>query len=195
LMKLMEIGKQYFILRRAGHLAVLNEAIDRGANINAVMVNNRTPLYEAVHPGHEHIVRELIKRGAELDRPAVFGETGGCIALALAAAMGHTGIARLLLGAGARIDIANGSGATALMLAAFRNSPEIVSLLVAGGADTSLRDKQGANALDYALAAHAISVTRDILSKAGLHPTKPRKKVRGTGGSGGCTHVSWRTEE
>ncbi len=79
--------------------------------------------------------------------------------LHLAAKAGHTDVARMLIRAGAIVDIRDGLGRTPLMIAASNNHDAIMALLVNSGANIELRDSQGNTAANYA----TTDATRGIL--------------------------------
>ncbi len=74
----------------------------------------------------------------------------GNTALLRAAAYGHAPSARVLLRAGADIDIQNESGETALIRACRWGHEDVARLLIQAGADTTLRDNNGRTAQDWA---------------------------------------------
>lgn len=131
---------------------------------------------KAVNSNREHIVRELISRKVDLNSQTSTNGFGGCTALFFAALHGDTGIARQLLNAGARADLANRDGMTPLMAAALRGHPEVLWLLLNNGAEPTRTDQQGANALDYAFGEQARrnNETQQILSEAGLGQSAPK---------------------
>jgi uncharacterized protein len=55
--------------------------------------------------------------------------------------MGYSDIVKLLIAAGASIDMQERNGITALMAAASNNNTEAVELLIAAGASVDVRDK------------------------------------------------------
>ena len=85
-------------------------------------------------------------------------ETPRCF---FAARMGHTGAIRILVDAGANLDIVDGHGSTALSWAAggghtervnllLRKKTEVVQLLVDAGANPNIPDKYGFTPLSWA---------------------------------------------
>lgn len=53
-----------FLTAQYGHITIVRELLDKGANIEAKNDLGRTPLCFAVRNGHEHIVQLLRARGA-----------------------------------------------------------------------------------------------------------------------------------
>jgi hypothetical protein len=96
--------------------------------------------------GHQSLVRQLIERGAQVNKP-------GWTPLHYAASNGNPQsleIARLLLEHHAYIDAASPNGTTPLMMAAHYGLPALVDLLLEEGADPLLRNQQGLTAIDFA---------------------------------------------
>ena len=69
--------------------------------------------------------------------------------LAMAAAVGSEEITRLLLDAGANVDLRNTDGTTPLATAVFFGHPEVVKLLLEKGADSQAQNLKGEKASDY----------------------------------------------
>ena len=69
--------------------------------------------------------------------------------LAMAAAVGSEEITRLLLDAGANVDLRNTDGTTPLATAVFFGHPEVVKLLLEEGADPAAQNLKGEKASDY----------------------------------------------
>jgi ankyrin repeat protein len=102
------------------------------------------------------IVRELLKRGADVNQSGYQGITP----LNKVAKMGYSDshlrqLLTLLLQAKADIDARDARGRTALMAAARADRATVVELLIARGANTTLTDCAGQTALDVARSANA----------------------------------------
>ena len=104
---------------------------------------DESPLMMAALKGHTELVRRLIARDADVNKP-------GWTPLHYAATGGHLDIMRLLLDEHAFIDAQSPNGTTPLMMAASYGSPEAVKLLIEAGADVHLRNQKGLSALDFA---------------------------------------------
>ena len=89
------------------------------------VVHNVTPLYAAAQNGHTHIVMELIKAGADVNRACSVGFTP----LYVAAQSGHDGIVALLIQAGAEFRKASKSGWTPMQVATRQKREKVVTLL------------------------------------------------------------------
>lgn len=114
-----------------------------GIDLNRLNAAGENALMLAALGGHEDIVRSLIDRGAELNKP-------GWAPLHYAATSGHAGIVRLLLEHHAYVDAESPNGTTPLMMAAQYGSTEAVRLLLAEGAVASQKNQLGLTALDFA---------------------------------------------
>ncbi len=104
---------------------------------------DESPLMMAALKGHRDIAAQLIKLGADVNKP-------GWAPLHYAATHGHLEIMRLLLEEHAFIDAESPNGTTPLMMAASYGTPEAVKLLIEAGADIHMRNQKGMTALDFA---------------------------------------------
>jgi len=104
---------------------------------------DESPLMLAALKGQEDVVRKLIDRGADVNKP-------GWTPLHYAATNGHLGIMNLLLEHHAYLDAESPNKTTPLMMAAFYGTSQAVKLLLEAGADPTLRNEQGLSAVDFA---------------------------------------------
>ncbi len=104
---------------------------------------DESPLMLAALKGQEDVVRKLIDRGADVNKP-------GWTPLHYASTNGHVGIMNLLLEHHAYLDAESPNKTTPLMMAAFYGSSQAVKLLLEAGADPTLRNEQGLSAVDFA---------------------------------------------
>jgi ankyrin repeat protein len=112
-------------------------------DLEAMNLAGENALMLASLSGQENIVRQLIDRGADINKP-------GWTALHYAASGGHDAIVRLLLVHHAYVDAESPNGSTPLMLAARYGSTASVKLLLQEGAQAGQKNQQGLNALDFA---------------------------------------------
>jgi ankyrin repeat protein len=122
---------------REGSLKVVNFLLNR---------QGESPLMIAAIKGHLDIARQLIRRGAEVNKP-------GWTPLHYAASRAEpdsVDMVRLLLEHHAYIDAESPNRSTPLMLAAMYGNRDLVPLLLEEGADPSLRNDQGLTAVDFA---------------------------------------------
>ena len=104
---------------------------------------DESPLMMAALKGHLDLVKQLIAKDADVNKP-------GWTPLHYAATGGHLDIMRLLLEEHAFVDAQSPNGTTPLMMAASYGSPEAVKLLIEAGADLRMRNQKGMTALDFA---------------------------------------------
>ena len=126
-------------------------ALANGADVNEGSGYYRnTPLMQAARSGDTATVELLLQAGADVNRR----NAGGMTALSWAACANHPEVVKLLLAAGALVNIPttccgatpNGwcrTGCTELHIAALHGSAECISLLLAAGADIEARDMFG----------------------------------------------------
>ena len=115
-------------------------------DVNLASRQNETPLMMACIKGHLKLVKELIKRGADVNR-----EGWTPLHYAASADTPQTlDIIKLLLEENAYIDAASPNGTTPLMMAAQYSSEAVVKLLLEEGADITLRNQRNLTAADFA---------------------------------------------
>jgi ankyrin repeat protein len=112
-------------------------------NVEARTAQDESPLMMASLKGHVALARELIARGADVNKP-------GWAPLHYAATSGQLEIMELLLENYAFIDAESPNGTTPLMMAAMYGSTAAVKLLLDAGADTTMKNKLGLTAIDFA---------------------------------------------
>lgn len=112
-----------------------------------VEVRNRkdeSPLMLAALKGQLAICRQLIARGADVNKP-------GWTPLHYAASSGNPQLVQLMLEHFAYVDAESPNGSTPLMMAAMYGSSEAVKVLLDSGADPTLKNALGLGALEFAL--------------------------------------------
>lgn len=111
---------------------IMEMLIDAGADVNVRDQSGFTPLiYAACRPGNNPLIEILLRSGAEINATV---EVSGFTALAFAVTMKHTETVRLLIKAGADLELPDNSGNTPLMRAKSNGAEEIVKLLTEAGA-------------------------------------------------------------
>jgi ankyrin repeat protein len=131
---------------QGGDLAVVQNCVELGADIDAKDDLDQTPLILAARAGHKGIVDFLIANRAKVNSRDERDETP----LLVASAAGHSDIVDLLLSSNADIGATNNVGMTALMLAAQRGKANVVKMLLAKGADRQAKDLKGRTAAQLA---------------------------------------------
>lgn len=106
-----------------------------GADVHRTDSYNGTGLIRAAHRGHVGIIRELLKTDIKIDHVNCLGWT----ALPEAIILGdggprHTDVVRLLVEAGADVNLADACGVTPLSHARRRGHAAIAAILEAAGA-------------------------------------------------------------
>lgn len=112
-------------------------------DVDAASPANETLLMMAALRGQLEMMRQLIARGAQVNRE-------GWNALHYAASGTDVAPTRLLLEHQAELDARAPNGNTPLMMAAGFGSVDAADLLALRGADVTLRNKAGLSAADYA---------------------------------------------
>ena len=105
---------------------------------------DESPLMMAALKGQLDIARQLIAKGADVNKP-------GWAPLHYAATGGHLDIMRQLLEAHAFIDAESPNGTTPLMMAARGGHITTCKVLLDGGADVRLKNQLGMTAVDFAM--------------------------------------------
>jgi ankyrin repeat protein len=163
----------------AGDLEAVKCLLDHGADVKAKSPTGFTALIAAALSGNAGIVELLLERGADpnalckLERDILQTPAG------VAASLGHADCLRLLMAAGADVNVQGGPfNHNALLGAATTPSKETVQLLLAK-ADLHATDWNGSTPLDWALRGGETEVAK-LLRKAGVpqskalpHPEKP----------------------
>lgn len=116
-------------------------------NVDYRTAKDETPLMMAALKGQLELVKQLVDRGADVNKT-------GWTPLHYAATGGHLEIMSLLLDRYAYIDAESPNGTTPLMMAAQYGSAAAVKLLLEAGADPTLRNRLGLNAIDFATKAN-----------------------------------------
>jgi len=171
----------------SGDVAAIRNLAKAGEKLDARDGNGRTPLHLAAFRGHADAIRALIAAGADpgllenqrydavtivaviddvsaLKALLALGASANLTtsrydgtALIAAAHLGHDGIVRELIAAGAPLDHVNNLGWTALIEAVIlgdggKRHVETVRALLAAGANRNLADNQGVTPLRHARA-------------------------------------------
>lgn len=120
---------------KRGKLAEITTLLDSGADVNAAIDGDGSPLIVAAEAGAIRVVTLLLDRGADPNM-GVEGDGNPIIA---AASEGHEDVVRLLLDRGANIDMVVPGDENALIQASASGFLNVVKLLVSRGANVNAR--------------------------------------------------------
>lgn len=129
-------------------------------DINALNNNDESPLMMAAMKGQIQWCRQLLDRGALLNKT-------GWTPLHYAASGGDLQVVTLLLDKGAAIDAPSPNGSTPVMMAALYGSEASVNLLVTRGADIKRKNDLGLTAGDFASRGGREKLAKQLKSAAG----------------------------
>ncbi|MBC7913566.1 MAG: ankyrin repeat domain-containing protein, partial [Pyrinomonadaceae bacterium] len=118
--------------------------------INTFSDDGFTPLGLACYFGHEESARYLLLKGAEVNMCSNNGYS--VYPLSSAVAANNSDIAKILLEAGADVNVSQLSGLTPLHSAAHHGNIELIILLLEAGASVTAKTDEGKTAAELALA-------------------------------------------
>lgn len=125
----------YLLAGASGYIEILRLTLANGANLASVNRYGGTALIPAAHYGHVETVRELLATSINIDHINNLGWTALLEAIILGdGGARHTEIVRLLVEAGASVNLVDRDGKTPLAHARSRRQGEIVGVLSAAGA-------------------------------------------------------------
>jgi hypothetical protein len=133
--RLDPLDRALFEAASEGNVAAIARLLDAGANVDAVIEGDGSPLIGAAREGRLDAVRLLLDRGADAD----MGVPGDGSALIAAAGEGEADVATLLLDRGASIDLVVPGDENALIRASGNGRLDVVTLLVSRGANVNAR--------------------------------------------------------
>lgn len=117
-----------------------------GLDVNQTSEKGETALMMAAFRGQVDLARQLVARGAQVNKP-------GWTPLHYAATNGHVAMIEYLLAQKADIDAPSPNESTPLMMAAMYGSDEAARALLKAGADPARKNQLGMTAADFALKA------------------------------------------
>ena len=125
----------YLLAGARGHVAILRMTLAAGADLKSLNRYGGTALTPACHYGHVEAVRELLGTRVALDHVNKLGWT--CLLEAVILGDGgapHVEIMRMVVAAGANVNLADRDGITPLRHARTRGQTAIVQILEKAGA-------------------------------------------------------------
>jgi beta-lactamase regulating signal transducer with metallopeptidase domain len=129
------LDRALFEAAREGDTGAMAEVVAAGADLNAAIAGDGSPLIGAARAGRLDAVRWLLERGASPDL-AVEGDGN---ALIMAAAAGHLDVVTLLLDRGANVEQVVPRDENALIQASANGRLAVAKLLVSRGANVNAR--------------------------------------------------------
>lgn len=125
-----------FLLAGArGHAAIVRATLDAGADLASTNRYGGTALIPACHYGHVETVRLLLQTRIDVDHVNKLGWTALLEAVILGdGGPAHAEIVRLLIAAGAALNLADRDGVTPLQHALRRGQAQVAAMLQAAGA-------------------------------------------------------------
>jgi ankyrin repeat protein len=125
----------YLYAAAEGRLEILRMTLKAGADLKSVNRYGGIGLIPAAHHGHPDIVRELLKTDIAIDHVNRLGWTALLETIILSdGGPTHTEILKLLVDAGANVNLADREGVTPLAHAEQRGYAEMARILRAAGA-------------------------------------------------------------
>ena len=125
----------YLIATSEGFLELLLHTLQAGANVHSTDSYNGTGLIRAADRGHVEIIQELLKTDINIDHINNLGWTALLEAIILGdGGARHTEVVRLLVEAGADVNLADSNGITPLAHAKYRGHESIIQILLEAGA-------------------------------------------------------------
>ena len=119
-------------------------------------------IHTAVVTNNVEAIKQHVATGSNLNEKDPFGGSSPLISAAL---FGKTEIAKILIGAGADINLQNNDGSTALHTASFFCRPEIVKMLLDKRADKTIKNKYSSTA--YESVAGSFSEVKSVYDMMG----------------------------
>lgn len=118
---------------REGDIEAVQSYIDRGGDVNAKFLFDKTLLHHAIHKSQLDVAELLVEAGADIDA----GDERTYTPLHWVAIEGQVEEARFLLNAGADLEVEDDQSLTPIVAAAWYGHIEVVQLLLNTGADVN----------------------------------------------------------
>lgn len=142
------IEQELFDASCVGDLELIEFFSERALRLNSTSPKRDTVLHLAIRERHIDVVNSLL-HFSEVDINAT--DKDGNTPLLLAAFLGHTDVAEILIKNNANVNASNEGGLTALHIASWRGDIALVNKLLFSGADIELTTLNGFTALFFAI--------------------------------------------
>lgn len=147
-----------------GNTEIVNELLERGADLSIGDIDGSQPIHCAAINGSIEVVELLRRKGASINDK----DDNGATPLSFATGRRHTDLIRYLIESGADLNIRDIDDMTVLFLA---STLEIAELLVENGANINVRSRSGVTPLHSAVWRGWTDVVQFLLEK-GADPNK-----------------------
>ncbi len=144
-----------------GDTAAIQALLDKGADINGRNSNGNAALVLAALMNRLEVVKYLLNRGPNVNG---IGQDGFTPLIAAAQDDRRLPMTKVLLDAGANLNVQDNYGETALERAANNGQTETVRLLLERGAQIDIKNKWGGTALTRAIGAGHVDVVRLLIA-------------------------------
>jgi ankyrin repeat protein len=135
-MKDNTLQSAYLISTSDGFTELLKKTLEAGADVHCTDSYNGTGLIRAADRGHVEIIRELLKTDIRVNHINRIGWTALLEAIILGdGGKRHTEVVRLLVDAGADVNLPDKDGVSPLAHAKSRNFTSIIKILESSGAE------------------------------------------------------------
>jgi ankyrin repeat protein len=141
------------------HKRIVENIIERGADINAKYESGNTPLICAISAGQLDIVKILIENGADINAKYESGNTP----LIFAIFARQLDIIKIFIENGADINFESAPGVTPLNFAVGNDNIDIVKILIENGADINAKSEAGFTPLMYAIATKKLDIVKILI--------------------------------
>lgn len=146
-------------LKFNNYLSIIDELLERKADINTHNFYGITPLHQACNHGHLTTIKKLISCNADINAQTIHGKTP----LIITTNLGLYYCVDELMQHKPKIDLPDKNGNTALSHAIMNGRFEIAELLLSHGANHTLQNNQKLTPLMYAALTHSYNCTQLLL--------------------------------
>ncbi len=144
----------------------INQAIAKGADVNAKDKNGFTALHRAVMYNATKAIKALVAAGVDLN----VKDRNDFTALHRAVNENFKESIKILIAAKADVNVQDKIGRTALILAAKKNLQEVMKGLIAAGANVNAKANNGRTALYWAMLEHSREAIKILIEAEAVIP-------------------------